>query len=97
VKIRNAAHQADTGPLDPACGCYTCRNYTRAYLRHLDRCNEILGARLNTIHNLAYYLGLMARIRAAIEAGRYPEFAAGFLAGPEGDASKSAPADDPRV
>jgi len=97
VKIRNAAHQADTGPLDPACPCYTCRNYTRAYLRHLDRCNEILGARLNTIHNLAYYLDLMARIRAAIEAGRYPEFAAEFLAGPEGEASRGAPADDARV
>ena len=97
VKIRNAAHQADTGPLDPACPCYTCRNYTRAYLRHLDRCNEILGARLNTIHNLAYYLGLMARIRTAIEAGRYPEFAAEFLAGPEGDASRAAPPDDARV
>ena len=53
VKIRNAAHQDDTGPLDPRCDCYTCRNYSRAYLRHLDRCNEILGARLNTIHNLA--------------------------------------------
>ena len=97
VKIRNAAHQADTGPLDPACPCYTCRNYTRAYLRHLDRCNEILGARLNTIHNLAYYLGLMTRIRTAIEAGRYPEFAAEFLAGPEGDASRAAPPDDARV
>ena len=84
VKIRNAAHQADTGPLDPACGCYTCRNYSRAYLRHLDRCNEILGARLNTIHNLHYYLDLMRRIRAALEAGDYPRFAAAFLAGPEG-------------
>ncbi len=69
VNIRNAAHQADTGPLDPACACYTCRNFSRSYLRHLDRCNEILGARLNTIHNLHYYLELMRRIRAAIEAG----------------------------
>src|SRR5262245_13055765 len=69
VNIRNAAHQADTSPLDPACTCYTCRNYSRAYLRHLDRCNEILGARLNTIHNLHYYLELMRRIRAGIEAG----------------------------
>src|SRR5262245_50874776 len=69
VNIRNAAHQADTGPLDPACACYTCRNFSRAYLRHLDRCNEILGARLNTIHNLHYYLELMRRIRAGIEAG----------------------------
>ena len=97
VKIRNAAHQSDTGPLDPACGCYTCRNYSRAYLRHLDRCNEILGARLNTIHNLAYYLGLMVRIRRAIEAGQYPAFAAEFLAGPEGGASPAAAGDDPRV
>jgi queuine tRNA-ribosyltransferase len=83
VKIRNAGHQSDTAPLDPDCGCYTCRHYSRAYLRHLDRCNEILGARLNTIHNLHYYLSLMARLRAAIEAGRYPAFLAEFLGGPE--------------
>jgi queuine tRNA-ribosyltransferase len=69
VNIRNAAHQADTGPLDPACACYTCRNFSRSYLRHLDKCNEILGARLNTIHNLHHYLELMRRIRAGIEAG----------------------------
>ena len=69
VNIRNAAHQADTGPLDPACTCYTCRSFSRAYLRHLDRCNEILGSRLNTIHNLHYYLELMRRLRAGIEAG----------------------------
>jgi len=69
VNIRNAAHQADTGPLDPACACYTCRNYSRAYLRHLDKCKEILGARLNTIHNLHYYLELMRRLRAGIETG----------------------------
>jgi queuine tRNA-ribosyltransferase len=73
VNIRNAAHQADTGPLDPACACYTCRNFSRAYLRHLDKCNEILGARLNTIHNLHYYLELMRRIRAGIEAGSLAE------------------------
>jgi queuine tRNA-ribosyltransferase len=84
VKIRNAAHQFDTGPLDPACACYTCRNYSRAYLRHLERCNEILGARLNSIHNLHYYLDLMRRIRGAIECGEYQRFAAAFLAGPEG-------------
>jgi queuine tRNA-ribosyltransferase len=83
VKIRNAGHLSDTSPLDSDCGCYTCRHYSRAYLRHLDRCNEILGARLNTIHNLHYYLSLMARLRAAIEAGRYPAFLAEFLAGPE--------------
>ncbi len=84
VKIRNAAHQSDTGPLDPDCACYTCRNYSRAYLRHLDRCNEILGARLNSVHNLHYYLALMRRIRAAVEGGEFPRFAAAFLAGPEG-------------
>jgi queuine tRNA-ribosyltransferase len=69
VNIRNAAHQADTGPLDPACACYTCRNFSRAYLRHLDRCKEILGSRLNTIHNLHYYLELMRRLQAGIEQG----------------------------
>ncbi len=69
VNIRNAAHQADTGPLDPECACYTCRNFSRAYLRHLDRCNEILGARLNTIHNLHYSLELMRQLRAGIESG----------------------------
>jgi queuine tRNA-ribosyltransferase len=69
VNIRNSAHQADTGPLDPACACYTCRNFSRSYLRHLDKCNEILGARLNTIHNLHYYLELMRRLRAGIESG----------------------------
>ena len=69
VNIRNAAHQSDVRPLDPACSCYTCRNFSRAYLRHLDRCNEILGSRLNTIHNLHYYLDLMRKLRAGIEAG----------------------------
>jgi queuine tRNA-ribosyltransferase len=84
VKVRNAAHQSDTGPLDPACACYTCRHYSRAYLRHLDRCNEILGARLNTIHNLHYYLHLMARVRDALDQGRFAAFAQEFLSGPEG-------------
>ncbi|HWJ06293.1 MAG TPA: tRNA guanosine(34) transglycosylase Tgt [Steroidobacteraceae bacterium] len=83
VKVRNASHQSDTGPLDPNCGCYTCRHYSRAYLRHLDRCNEILGARLNTIHNLYYYLNLMSRIRKALEEGRFGRFVADFLGGPE--------------
>ena len=97
VKIRNAAHQADTRPLDPACACYTCRNYSRAYLRHLDRCNEILGARLGTIHNLHYYLDLMRRIRTAIEGGDFARFAAGFRAGPEGGAERAGSGDRPRV
>jgi queuine tRNA-ribosyltransferase len=80
VRIRNAQYESDTGPLDPECACYTCANYTRAYLRHLDRCNEILGARLATIHNLHFYLELMRQMRQAIEGGRFSEFAADFYA-----------------
>jgi len=79
VNIRNSAHQADLGPLDPQCACYTCRNYSRAYLRHLDRCNEILGSRLNTIHNLHFYLDLMRSLRAAIAEGRLAAFARDYL------------------
>ena len=67
VKIRNACHTEDTGPLDPSCDCYTCKNYSRSYLRHLEKCGEMLGPRLATIHNLHYYQELMRRIRAAIE------------------------------
>lgn len=74
VKIRNAANRTDTGPVDPDCGCYTCRHYSRAYLRHLDQCNEILGARLATIHNLHYYQRLMADLRGAIEEGCLASF-----------------------
>jgi queuine tRNA-ribosyltransferase len=80
VNIRNAAHQMDTDPVDPECDCYTCRNYSRSYLRHLDKCNEILGARLNTIHNLHFYQRLMLEIRTAIEAGSFEAYAAGFYA-----------------
>jgi queuine tRNA-ribosyltransferase len=80
INIRNAAHQGDLGPIDPDCACYTCRNYTRSYLRHLDRCNEILGARLNTIHNLHFYLDLMRTIRAEIAAGRLAAWAERYLA-----------------
>ena len=69
VKIRNSRYTADTGPLDPDCDCYTCRNYSRAYLRHLAQCGEILGPRLGTIHNIYYYQQLMTRLRAAIETG----------------------------
>jgi queuine tRNA-ribosyltransferase len=69
VNIRNSSYQRDTGPLDPDCRCPTCQRYSRAYLRHLDRCNEILGVRLGTVHNLYFYLDLMRQIRAAIEAG----------------------------
>jgi queuine tRNA-ribosyltransferase len=79
VNIRNSVHHADLGPLDPACGCYTCRNYSRSYLRHLDRCNEILGSRLNTIHNLYFYLDLMRSLRQAIAEGRLAAFAREYL------------------
>jgi queuine tRNA-ribosyltransferase len=74
VRIRNARHRDDTGPLDAGCGCYTCCNFSRAYLHHLDRCGEILGARLATIHNLHYYQTLMRGLREAIEAGTLTPF-----------------------
>ena len=80
INIRNSAFAADLSPIDAACDCYTCRNYSRAYLRHLDRCNEILGSRLNTIHNLHFYMGLMRSLRAAIAAGSLREWARRFLA-----------------
>jgi len=66
VRLRNSANKTDTGPVDPACSCYTCQNYSRAYLHHLDKCNEILGSRLNTLHNLTFYQDLMAGLRTAI-------------------------------
>jgi queuine tRNA-ribosyltransferase len=80
IKIRNARHRTDTGPLDAECACYACRNFSRAYLHHLQRVNEILGARLGTIHNLHFYFRLMAEARAAIGAGRFAAFAAEFRA-----------------
>jgi queuine tRNA-ribosyltransferase len=84
IKIRNAHHRDDTGPLDPDCACATCRNYSRAYLHHLQKANEILGARLNTLHNLHYYQELMRALRNAIEAGRLDETAAQLLAARRG-------------
>ncbi|MFZ1181633.1 MAG: tRNA guanosine(34) transglycosylase Tgt [Herbaspirillum sp.] len=78
IRIKNARYREDTGPLDETCGCYACRNFSRAYLHHLQRTGEILGARLNTIHNLHYYLQIMQEIRTAIEAGRFAQFVAGF-------------------
>lgn len=80
IKIRNAKYREDIAPLDENCDCYTCKNYTRAYLHHLDRCNEILGARLNTIHNLRHYQVLMQGLRDAIEAGQLDAFVAEFYA-----------------
>jgi queuine tRNA-ribosyltransferase len=80
INIRNRLYHDDLAPVDSRCRCYTCRNYTRSYLRHLDRCNEILGARLNTIHNLHFYLGLLQALRAALKQGRLESWARGFLA-----------------
>lgn len=80
VKIRNARHARDTGPLDPACDCYTCRHYSRAYLRHLEKCGEMLGPRLCTIHNLHYYQELMADLRESIAAGSFAATAAAVRA-----------------
>ena len=76
IKLRNARYRDDLAPLDADCACYTCRNFTRAYLHHLQRVNEMLGARLNTLHNLHYYQELMRGLRAAIAAGRLAAFAA---------------------
>ncbi|WP_024301946.1 tRNA guanosine(34) transglycosylase Tgt [Pseudogulbenkiania sp. MAI-1] len=78
IKIKNARYKDDKRPLDEACGCYACRNFSRAYLHHLHRVGEILGARLNTIHNLYYYQQLMAEMRQAIEEDRFPAFQVDF-------------------
>jgi len=78
IKIRNAKHQNDTRPLDAMCGCYTCQNYSRSYLRHLDKCREMLGSRLNTIHNLYYYQFLMQGLRDAIAEQRLDSFVKEF-------------------
>lgn len=80
VKIRNAQYQLDTQPIDPDCACYTCSNYSRAYLRHLDKCNEMLGPRLQTIHNLYYYQELMTGMRTAINLGQFADFKKNFYA-----------------
>lgn len=78
IKIRNATHRHSTEPLDAKCDCYTCKNFSRAYLHHLDRCKEMLGAQLNTIHNLRFYQQHMANIREAIRDKRLLDFAAEF-------------------
>ena len=79
IRIRNSAYQDDIRRLDPECDCYTCRNYSRAYLRHLDKCGEMLGPRLCTLHNLHFYQTLMRRMREAIEAGCFPAWAEAYL------------------
>ena len=78
VRIRNSVHKTDNSPLDPECDCYTCKNFSRAYLHHLDKCKEMLGAQLNTLHNLRYYQNLMQGLRDAIETGKLSDFVAKF-------------------
>ncbi|MCI1191667.1 tRNA guanosine(34) transglycosylase Tgt [Calidifontimicrobium sp. SYSU G02091] len=80
LKIRNAKHKADPRPLDESCRCYTCTHFSRAYLHHLDRCGEMLGPMLASIHNLHYYLNLMREVRAALDAGTFAAFRARFAA-----------------
>jgi queuine tRNA-ribosyltransferase len=78
INIKNAKYAEDESPVDPECGCYTCRNFTRAYLRHLYHAGEILAMRLNTLHNLYYYLNLMKEIRVAVNEDRFLEFRGAF-------------------
>ena len=78
LKLRNARYRTDTLPLDPECDCYTCQNFSRSYLHHLDKCKEMLGAQLNTVHNLRFYQNLMQDLRQAIEKGRLSAFARAF-------------------
>jgi queuine tRNA-ribosyltransferase len=80
INISNARHRQDTGPVDPACGCYTCRHYSRAYLRHLYMSKELLAYRLNTIHNIHYYTQLMADVRKAVSEDRFEAFRRDFYA-----------------
>ena len=81
LRLRNARFKADTNAVDRDCGCYTCRNFSRAYLHHLDKSGEMLGAQLATIHNLSYYMSLMAGMREAIEAGSLQTYVANVKAG----------------
>jgi queuine tRNA-ribosyltransferase len=78
IKIRNARHRADPRPLDEGCACHTCRHFSRAYLHHLNRVDEILGAHLSTLHNLHYYLWLMGQMRQAILEQRFEAFRVAF-------------------
>ena len=80
IKIRNAVHKHDDSPLDPSCDCYTCKHFSRAYLHHLDKCGEMLGSMLNTIHNLRHYQRVMAGLREAIGQGTLAAFVEAFYA-----------------
>lgn len=88
IRIRNSEHRQSLLPLDPKCDCYTCGNYTRAYLYHLNKCGEILGARLNTIHNLRYYQTVMLGLRQAIEQGTLDDFVKEFYRNRTASATK---------
>ena len=79
LRLRNARYKTDTKPLDEDCGCYTCKNFSRSYLHHLDKCREMLGAQLNTIHNLHFYQSLMTGLRKAIEQGKLADFSSEFV------------------
>jgi queuine tRNA-ribosyltransferase len=85
IKIKNARHKTATGPLDPSCTCYTCTQFSRAYLHHLFRAGEILGSMLNTIHNLHFYQAIMAEMRTAIESEKLDEWSAAFARDRSGD------------
>jgi queuine tRNA-ribosyltransferase len=78
LKLRNAIYKNDERPLDPSCSCYCCKNFSRAYLHHLQKVNEILGAQLNTIHNIHYYLNLMSEIRSSLENNLFQTFCQQF-------------------
>jgi queuine tRNA-ribosyltransferase len=80
LKLRNSGYKDDDRPVDPTCSCYTCQRFTRSYLNHLQKANEILGAQLNTIHNLSYYLGLMTEIREALTKDRFSAYREQFYA-----------------
>ncbi|MCX7256026.1 MAG: tRNA guanosine(34) transglycosylase Tgt, partial [Polaromonas sp.] len=80
LKIRNARYKSEEAPVDASCSCYTCRNFSRAYMHHLDRCGEMLGPMLSSIHNLHYYLNLMQEVRDALDAGRFGAFVLQFKA-----------------
>ncbi len=96
LRLRNARYRSDPAPVDPACDCPACAGYSRAYLHHLDKCNEILGPRLNTLHNLYYYQRLMRRMREAIEADTFARFASDFLTSEEGAAREPGPNSETR-
>jgi queuine tRNA-ribosyltransferase len=89
LRLRNSANRYDTRPVDDNCHCYTCRNFSRAYLHHLDKCKEILGAQLNTIHNLHYYQTLMAGLREAIQESKLSAFVSQFERDQAGMSDKS--------